>query len=68
MKTLEEMVKILNRTDIEERDRKNFLSWWCDDIFKLVKNINDTSTGEADRQRRIIELEEKYQIPKTHLI
>jgi hypothetical protein len=44
------------------------IEYLIDDIFKLVKNINQTSLNDSDRIKRIIELEEKYGIPKTHLI
>lgn len=42
--------------------------YWLDDALKLVKNIKETSLGEADLQRRLIEAETKFGIPKTHLL
>lgn len=44
------------------------ISWWLDDIFKIVKNIDQTSLNKFDRTQRLIELESKYGIPKTHLL
>lgn len=44
------------------------ITYLVDDILKLLKNINATSLNESDRFRRIIELEEKYGIPKTHIL
>ena len=44
------------------------LQRYLDDVFKLIKNIDETSFNSEDRFRRIIELEEKYGIPKTYLI
>jgi hypothetical protein len=39
-----------------------------DDVLQIVKNINETSLPGKDRTERIIELEKKYGIPKTHLL
>lgn len=44
------------------------LQRYLDDVFKLIKNIDETSLNSQDRFRRIIELEQKYGIPKTYLI
>lgn len=41
---------------------------YMEDVFKLLKNINDTSLPGSDRTKRIIELETKYGIPKTHIL
>ena len=45
-----------------------YISWRFDDVFKLIKNINETSLNSFDRTNRLIELEQKYGIPKTHLL
>lgn len=58
----------MSRTDIDETQKENILAWWLDDIFKWIKNIDSTSLDKLDRAKRIIELEEKKGIPKTHLI
>lgn len=42
--------------------------YFVEDLLKLIKNINETSLPGSDRTNRIIELEEKYGIPKTHLL
>ena len=47
---------------------ENFISWQIDDALKMIKNINETSLNEKDRVNRLIELEQKYGIPKTHLL
>jgi hypothetical protein len=47
---------------------ENFISWQIDDALKLIKNINETSYNKFDRAQRLIELEQKYGIPKTHLL
>lgn len=44
------------------------ITYAMDDAFKLVKNINDTSSNESDRQKRIIDMESEFGIPKTHII
>ncbi len=44
------------------------ISWFLDDIFKLLINIENTSMNKMDRAQRLIDLEAKYGIPKTHLI
>ncbi|GEM_PF-4576989 len=46
----------------------NSISYYLDDVFKLLKNINETSFNKHDRARRIIDMEAKYSIPKTHII
>jgi hypothetical protein len=46
---------------------ENRISWQMNDAFKMIKNINETSISETDRVSRIIELEQKFGIPKTHL-
>lgn len=38
------------------------------DIFKLLKNIQETSLSEQDRKDRIVELRIKYGIPVNHLL
>ena len=37
-------------------------------FLKLIKNIKETSVNEQDRVNRLIELEDKFDIPKTHLL
>jgi hypothetical protein len=44
------------------------ISYHLDDVLKVIKNINETSFNESDKFKRFIELEEKFGIPKTHLI
>lgn len=44
------------------------IGYWIDDAFKLIKNIEQTSLNDSDRTQRLIEIEEKFGIPKTHLI
>lgn len=46
----------------------NQLKYLLDDAFKLVKNINETSLPGKDRTDRLIEIESKLGIPKTHLL
>lgn len=38
------------------------------DALKLIKNINETSMNEADRQKRIIAMEDEFGISKTHIL
>lgn len=47
---------------------ENSITWAMDDVFKVIKNIHDTSLDKMDAASRFIELENKYGIPKTHLI
>lgn len=47
---------------------ENQLMWYLDDVFKVINNINETSLDNMDRARRLIDLEAKYGIPKTHNI
>lgn len=47
---------------------ENELMWYLDDVFKCINNINETSLNSSDRAKRLIELEEKFGIPKTHNI
>lgn len=43
--------------------------WYLmDDVFALVKNINDTSLPGTDRNERIMELKTKYGLPVKHLL
>lgn len=44
------------------------VAWYLNDVFKVVKNINETSLDDLDRTRRFISLERNFGIPKTHLI
>lgn len=37
------------------------------DVLKAVKNINETSINNSDRWQRLIDLEEKYEVSKTHI-
>jgi len=46
----------------------SILSWYLDDVFRTITNINQTSLNRVDRGQRLIDLEEKYGIPKTHNI
>ena len=52
----------------DENDFEMFINWFLEDLFKMIKNINETSLPGKDRTDRIIELETKYGIPKTHLL
>ena len=47
---------------------ENQISWQMNDAFRVIKNIDQTSLNKEDRAGRLIELEEKFGIPKTHLI
>ena len=67
MDCTKEIVVNLSRTDIQERDKINLLTWWLDDIFKHIKNVNETSLNESDRLQRLIDLEVKKGIPKKFL-
>lgn len=44
------------------------IAYLIDDVLKMVKNINETSLPGSDRTNRILELEAKYGIPKTHIL
>ncbi|AMQ00965.1 hypothetical protein AY601_4114 [Pedobacter cryoconitis] len=44
------------------------ITWYINDVLAVINNINQTSLNKMDRAQRLIELEEKYGIPKTHLI
>jgi len=44
------------------------ITWAMDDAFKIIRNIENTSLNKMDKAARFIELENKYGIPKTHLI
>lgn len=44
------------------------IEWYLNDVFSLIKNINETSLDKIDRAQRLISIEEKYGIPKTHTI
>lgn len=75
MSTLEQLAtRIVNLSpSMPDDDRrllaiKEQITWFVDDILKMVKNINETSLPGADRTNRIIELEAKYGIPKTHIL
>ena len=59
----------MNYSDDEiEKMVSNFISWYFDDTFKMIKNICETSLSRGDAADRIFRLEEKFEIPKTHLI
>ena len=47
---------------------ENCISWAMDDALKVIRNIENTSLNKLDRAARFIDLENKYGIPKTHLI
>ena len=63
---------VLNKSDIKRSqmiaNAENWISWQMDDAFKIIKNINQTSLNSTDRTQRLIDLEIKFGIPKTHLI
>jgi len=44
------------------------MRYLLDDAFKLAKNIRETSLPGADLQKRLIDAEIKFGIPKTHLL
>ena len=44
------------------------IKYLIDDVLKMIKNINETSLPGADRTKRIIEMETKFGIPKTHIL
>ena len=47
---------------------ENSITWAMDDAFKVIRNIQKTSLNKMDAAARFIGLEDKYGIPKTHLI
>ena len=49
-------------------DIERSLEYHLNDIFKIIRNIEETSLNKMDRAARFTELEIKYGIPKTHLI
>ena len=49
-------------------DTERSIEYHLDDVLKVVRNIQDTSLNKIDAATRFIELENKYGIPKTHLI
>jgi len=44
------------------------IKYLIEDVLKMVKNINETSLPGKDRMDRIIEMETKFGIPKTHIL
>ena len=68
----ENLFKKANDKSLSKKERlqeiDNMIRWHLDDVFKLIKNINDTSVNETDRQDRLLYAESMYGIPKTHLI
>jgi len=44
------------------------IEWYLNDVFAVLKNINETSLNNIDRAQRLIELEVRFGIPKTHTI
>jgi hypothetical protein len=58
--------RIIAGADDAQVDR--IIKWYLDDVFKLIKNINETSTSDSDKQIRIKELQSKYGIPVQHLL
>jgi hypothetical protein len=75
MKTVDELARMVVKmsldADNKERAMVNVSSsigWYLDDIFKLYENINETSVNWEDRVKRIYEMEEKFGIPKTHIL
>lgn len=44
------------------------VTWYLGDLFKILKNINDTSLNEDDRKVRLMAIEKKYGIPIKNLI
>lgn len=61
--SVKEATNLQKCAQVEQR-----ISWFLDDIFKLLNNIENTSMNKMDRAQRLIDLEAKYGIPKTHLI
>lgn len=46
---------------------ENSIQWYIQDVLKLIKNINETSYNASDRGQRLIDMEDKYGISKTHI-
>lgn len=71
-KRLYKKVKESPNTEVNEAEAvlyiENQISWQMDEAFKMIKNIDQTSFNKQDRAERLIELESKFGIPKTHLI
>lgn len=71
-KRLYKKVKESPNTEVNEAEAvlyiENQISWQMDEAFKMIKNIDQTSFNKQDRAERLIELEAKFGIPKTHLI
>ncbi len=60
---------VVKRTKSEmENHLEDSITWAMNDAFRIIKNIEKTSLDNMDRATRFIRLEEKYGIPKTHLI
>lgn len=77
METLEQISKRINQTlkdknNEPDMDKEYFiynaLRYLLDDALKMIKNINETSLPGHDRTQRIIDLEKKFGIPKTHIL
>ena len=68
--TLQVSEYIQNRIIAGADDAKvaKIIEWYLDDVFRLIKNINDTSTSDSDKHDRIMELKSKYGIPVQHLL
>lgn len=64
----ERIVRNIKENDMTEEKVANNLSWFLNDVFALIKNIDQTSLNSLDRAKRLIDAEQKYGIPKTHLI
>lgn len=62
------VIRHVKELSLNENELENQLAYFLDDIFKLIKNIDQTSLNSLDRSQRLIEAEKKYGIPKTHLI
>ena len=44
------------------------INWFMEEIFKLIKHINESSLNDSDREKRLNELKEKFGIPINHLL
>ncbi len=67
MNTVSQEAEFIHKLE-SRHDREFFLRKYLDEVFKIVKDINTTSLNADDRFKRIVELESKYDIPKTHLV
>ncbi len=75
MRTLQEVAELIilrSKDGTSEEKYKGIISailaYHLDDVFKAIKNINETSLNQSDRFARILELEKKFGVPKTHIV